>query len=115
MKTNRRKFFQVAGVAGTGLMAGGLSSYKNTGTNNSSLASVKIAAETKHSRQFNMCGYVAPKLETVRIGIIGLGVRGTMAVEWSVANRSNSIDVPDFTDGAWKTNVPVDINRIGVG
>jgi hypothetical protein len=24
--------------------------------------------------------------------------------EWSVANRSNSVSVPDFTDGAWKTN-----------
>jgi len=29
--------------------------------------------------------------------------------EWSVANRSNSIDVPDFTGGSWKTNKPVDI------
>ena len=29
--------------------------------------------------------------------------------EWSVANRSNSIDVPDFTNGAWEKNVPVDI------
>ena len=29
--------------------------------------------------------------------------------EWSVANRSNSIDVPDFTSGSWKTNQPVDI------
>ena len=29
--------------------------------------------------------------------------------EWSVANRSNSIDVPDFTDGAWQKNTPVDI------
>lgn len=28
---------------------------------------------------------------------------------WSVANRSNSITVPDFTRGAWKTNQPVDI------
>jgi hypothetical protein len=27
--------------------------------------------------------------------------------EWSVANRSNSIDIPDFTCGAWKTNQPV--------
>ncbi len=26
--------------------------------------------------------------------------------EWSVANRSNSIDVPDFTSGDWKTNKP---------
>lgn len=30
--------------------------------------------------------------------------------EKSVANRSNSVDVPDFTDGAWKTNKPVDIS-----
>ena len=29
--------------------------------------------------------------------------------EWSVANRSQSIDVPDFTCGSWKTNRPVDI------
>lgn len=29
--------------------------------------------------------------------------------EWSVANRSNSIDVPDFTAGNWKTNKPVPI------
>jgi hypothetical protein len=29
--------------------------------------------------------------------------------EWSVANRSNSIDVPDFTGGSWKTNQPVDL------
>jgi hypothetical protein len=29
--------------------------------------------------------------------------------EWSVANRSNSIDIPDFTNGAWKNNTPVDI------
>lgn len=28
--------------------------------------------------------------------------------EWSVAHRSNSIDVPDFTSGSWKTNQPVD-------
>jgi len=30
--------------------------------------------------------------------------------EWSVANRSNSIDVPDFTNGSWKKNNPVDIS-----
>ncbi len=27
----------------------------------------------------------------------------------SVANRSNSVDIPDFTSGAWKTNTPVDV------
>ena len=29
--------------------------------------------------------------------------------EWSVANKSNSIDVPDFTNGKWQTNEPVDV------
>ncbi len=29
--------------------------------------------------------------------------------EKSVANRSASVDVPDFTRGAWKTNQPVDV------
>ncbi len=35
--------------------------------------------------------------------------------EKSVANRSNSIDIPDFTAGAWKTNAPVDISMIKGG
>ena len=30
--------------------------------------------------------------------------------EWSVLNRSNSIDVPDFTRGSWERNKPVDIS-----
>ncbi len=30
--------------------------------------------------------------------------------EWSVANKCNSIEVPDFTRGGWKTNTPVDIS-----
>ncbi len=30
---------------------------------------------------FNMCGYAAPKIENVKVGIIGLGMRGPGAVE----------------------------------
>lgn len=29
---------------------------------------------------------------------------------WSLENRSNSIDVPDFTCGSWETNKPVDLS-----
>lgn len=29
--------------------------------------------------------------------------------EKSVSNRSNSLDIPDFTRGAWKNNTPVDV------
>jgi len=34
---------------------------------------------------------------------------------WSCENRSNSIDVPDFTCGGWKTNHPVDLTLRGGG
>jgi len=30
--------------------------------------------------------------------------------EWSVAHRSNSIDVPDFTRGSWMKNIPVNMS-----
>jgi hypothetical protein len=30
--------------------------------------------------------------------------------EWSVANRSNSITIPDFTGGSWKKNLPIDLS-----
>lgn len=35
--------------------------------------------------------------------------------EKSVANRSMSVDVPDFTSGSWKANAPVDISLQGAG
>jgi hypothetical protein len=34
---------------------------------------------------------------------------------WSVANRSNSIDVPDFTRGSWQQNKPHDMSLKGGG
>lgn len=34
---------------------------------------------------------------------------------WSCANRSNSIDFPDFTCGAWSSNKPVDMSLRGGG
>ena len=35
--------------------------------------------------------------------------------EKSVANRSNSVDVPDFTNGSWKTNAPLELTLKGGG
>ncbi len=35
--------------------------------------------------------------------------------EWSVANRSNSVDVPDFTRGNWQQNEPVNLSMKGGG
>jgi len=35
--------------------------------------------------------------------------------EWSIANGSQPIDIPDFTRGAWKTNEPIDLSMKGAG
>lgn len=35
--------------------------------------------------------------------------------EKSLNNRSNSVDVPDFTNGSWKTNAPVELTLKGGG
>lgn len=35
--------------------------------------------------------------------------------EKSVANRSNSVDVPDFANGNWKSNAPVELTLKGGG
>jgi hypothetical protein len=74
MKTNRRSFIKASGIAGTGILStGGLASCSNRKI----LFEETLESVTrKHSQKFNMCGYGAPKLETVRIGFIGLGNRG---------------------------------------
>ena len=83
MKTNRRKFFKLSGLAGAGLFGGGLSSCSSPASSkpNSNLNSIKLATGQSHPQQFNMSGYAAPELERVRIGFIGLGNRGPGAVE----------------------------------
>src|SRR5437868_7345628 len=73
MNTNRRKFLKYSGLTGIGLA--GANMMKTYGGNG-------IAEEAKRRGQhFNMCGYAAPKLETVRVGFIGLGNRGPTHVD----------------------------------
>lgn len=72
MKSNRRNFIKYSSLTGISLAG--------TGVLNSDLP---ILYDIKHTdaEHFNMCGYAAPKLDTVRIGFIGLGNRGPGAVE----------------------------------
>lgn len=87
MSINRRKFLQITGLSGAGvLLNGGFTSCNGNKLVKdkavlSALSKIKEAAEKSHPQQFNMCGYAAPKLETVRVGFIGIGDRGTAAVE----------------------------------
>src|SRR5688500_10776124 len=80
MKNNRRDFLKVTGLVTASMMAG--CATKND-TANANDQNKNQAQDTKstYKQQFNMSGYAAPALETVRIGFIGLGNRGPGAVE----------------------------------
>ena len=88
MKQKRREFLKASGLAGLSMAGIGLlpAEGKNAATNSSN-----EAARWASAPKFNMSGYAAPKLETVRIGFIGLGNRGPGAVK-----RMNKIDGVDI-------------------
>ncbi|MCI0522422.1 MAG: Gfo/Idh/MocA family oxidoreductase [Bacteroidales bacterium] len=82
MKTNRRNFLRTAAAASAGaLTAGAVSSCTNVAETTGAMPEIKAAALASHSQTFNMTGYGAPPLEKVRVGFIGLGMRGPGAVE----------------------------------
>ncbi len=80
MKTNRRNFFRLAGLTGLGLAGSGLIKTYGSGLEGMPDSSLDPFHGTA-GQTFNMCGYAAPKLETVRVGIIGLGNRGPGALD----------------------------------
>ena len=79
MKSNRRDFLRVSGLAGIGL-AGGAGLMNGQAAVPAS-ASSETRAAIQGKKHFNMSGYAAPKIETVRIGFVGLGNRGPGAVK----------------------------------
>jgi hypothetical protein len=70
MSTKRRDFLKLSGLTGVSLIGSGLLG-KATGA-----VPVLSPFEEAGAPGFNMCGYAAPKLEKVRVGFIGLGMRG---------------------------------------
>ena len=72
MKTNRRNFIKAAGMAGTGVVAGGIASCAQKGTSAKEIKpTIWDISEDKGAQVFNMSGYAAPKLDVVRVGYIG--------------------------------------------
>jgi len=69
MSTNRRSFIRNIAIGAGASVASGLPEQ--------SYASLTA----KSPAAFNMCGFAAPKIPIVRIGIVGLGQRGPGAVE----------------------------------
>jgi len=83
MSTNRRNFIKITGTAGASVLAAGMPmviSGRDT-KKSDPFANTKRISEDEHKQLFNMCGYSAPKLETLRIGFIGLGNRGPVNVD----------------------------------
>lgn len=77
MKNNRRNFIKLAGMAGIGLTGAGILPAYADKRDESGQNSMHVQNPVQ---KFNMSGYAAPKIDTVRIGIIGTGNRGTGAV-----------------------------------
>jgi len=81
MKNNRRDFLKLSGISGLGVAGSALFPGASFGADESKgYEQIKNLAHKKHKQVFNMSGYAAPKINTVRIGVIGLGSRGSAAV-----------------------------------
>ncbi|RXK59728.1 Gfo/Idh/MocA family oxidoreductase [Lacibacter luteus] len=79
MATDRRKFLRSISIGG-GMLATGLPAFAgNLATTDDEIERSNRSESGK--QRFNMCGYAAPKLPVVRVGIIGVGMRGSGAVD----------------------------------
>jgi len=79
MKSNRRNFLKLGGLAGFSLVGANILKAIESPPSkniNSNLDSIRDQAVKQRNQIFNMCGYAAPKLDSVRVGFIGLGNRG---------------------------------------
>jgi hypothetical protein len=76
MSTPRRNFIRNMALSSS-VLASGLPLFAQAPTEEEWEQSKQYE---KQAPGFNMCGYAAPKLDVVRIGIIGIGMRGSDAV-----------------------------------
>lgn len=90
MKSNRRDFLKASGLAGLGLAGA------NILDGQAAVPSTANGLRPQQGKHFNMSGYAAPKIETVRIGFIGLGNRGPGAV--SRMSKIDGVDIKALCD-----------------
>jgi len=69
MQNERREFIKKTGLLGMALAGSGIVGHSNEMTESDQFSGM-------HSQNFNMHGYVVPKLDIVRMAVIGLGNRG---------------------------------------
>jgi hypothetical protein len=73
MKNSRRDFIKKSTITGAGLIGASMAACTEQPGNADPFPHT-------HTQQFNMSGYAAPKLDVVRVGVVGLGNRGTGTV-----------------------------------
>jgi hypothetical protein len=99
MKNNRRDFLKLTGLAGLSVAGAGMINSCSTANKSESGAVVDAVlgqVNKSHSQGFNMSGYAAPRIDTVRIGVIGLGNRGAETVR--LLSTIEGIDIKAVCD-----------------
>ena len=85
MKSKRRDFLKLVGLTGIGVAGAGVTQgfYRKDLTLEGppDLPQIIRQYEQSHVQRFNMSGFAAPKISTVRVGVIGLGQRGPSHVK----------------------------------
>ncbi len=78
MKTKRRDFLKLTGAAGLGFVSRAAVGHaaEAPAPDPTDVVALNRKYQVSHKQRFNMAGYAAPKLSTVRVGIIGMGNRG---------------------------------------
>ncbi|MDX1283588.1 MAG: Gfo/Idh/MocA family oxidoreductase [Draconibacterium sp.] len=98
MNRDRRDFLKIAGLAGLSIPAvNALFAQNQEDERNFKNLPKKIEEYQKnHTQVFNMSGYAAPKISTVRIGIIGTGNRGSHHAE--TISRISDVEIRAAAD-----------------
>ncbi|GLU52082.1 Gfo/Idh/MocA family protein [Dyadobacter frigoris] len=78
---DKRKFLKLTGLGSFGLVGAGLEPSHALEKKGSDHSKIRQTSTNPHKQKFNMSGYAAPKIDTVRIGYIGLGNRGGGAIQ----------------------------------
>lgn len=80
MSSNRRNFLRHLAI-GSGALMTGIPSFASTAAVPTDAELKRALDQSKKGQRFNMSGYAAPKIDKVRIGFIGQGMRGPGAVQ----------------------------------
>jgi predicted dehydrogenase len=84
MKSKRREFLKLVGLTGIGIAGADIAkgfAIDGNYVEEPNLPQLIKQYGQSYEQRFNMSGYAAPKINTVRVGIIGLGQRGPSHVK----------------------------------